>query len=110
MPITSEDIEACKTPKGGFTRAQLAQWGVTWPPKKGWKQALIEGRDPNNPDLDHMGDLEESPIRPGASAHELLRKVVLAVVERGHADDLYQFPDVLAYFGAEIPAEEGEPF
>jgi len=32
-----EDIEAAKTPHGGWTRAQLAQWGVPWPPPKGWR-------------------------------------------------------------------------
>jgi len=37
-----EEIEAARTPAGGWTRAQLAQWGVPWPPPKGWKQRLIE--------------------------------------------------------------------
>lgn len=41
--VTAEEIEAAKTPKGAWTRAQLAQWGVPWPPPKGWKQALIAG-------------------------------------------------------------------
>lgn len=38
-----EQIEAAKTPKGGWTKAQLAAWGVPWPPPKGWKKALING-------------------------------------------------------------------
>jgi len=37
-----EEIEAAKTPKGAWTRAQLAEWGVPWPPEKGWKDELIE--------------------------------------------------------------------
>lgn len=37
-------IEAGKSAKGGWTRAQLAEWGVPWPPPKGWKEALIAGR------------------------------------------------------------------
>lgn len=40
--VTFNDIEAARTPKGGWTRAQLAEWGVPWPPPKGWKQQLIE--------------------------------------------------------------------
>lgn len=103
MQLTEEQIEAGRTPKGGFSKSQLAKWGVTWPPKTGWKKALIEGRDPNNPDIEELGALEVSPIRPGVSAHALLRDVVIAVVERGHADDLRSYPDVLAYFGAKVP-------
>lgn len=107
MKLTSEEIEACKTPKGGFTKSQLAQWGVIWPPKRGWKQALIDGNDPNNPpdedSPDHLGNLPPSPIRPNVSAHDLLRQVVIAIIERGHASDLYKFPDVLEYFGAQMP-------
>jgi hypothetical protein len=37
-----DEIEAAKTPAGGFTKAQLAAWGVSWPPKSGWKYVLIE--------------------------------------------------------------------
>jgi hypothetical protein len=38
---TPEEIEAAKTPFGGWTRKTLAQWGVEWPPRRGWKQRLI---------------------------------------------------------------------
>jgi hypothetical protein len=34
---------------------------------------------------------------------KLLRQVVSAVISAGHAADLYEFPDVLAFFGARIP-------
>lgn len=40
--VSEAEIEATRTPKGGWTKAQLAQWGVAWPPPKGWKQALLE--------------------------------------------------------------------
>ena len=33
--LSQADIEAGKTAKGGFTRSQLAAWGVPWPPPKG---------------------------------------------------------------------------
>ena len=39
---TAEDIEAARTPKGGWTRKQLAEWGIPWPPPRGWKKALEE--------------------------------------------------------------------
>ena len=35
------EIEARRTPAGGWTKAQLAQWGVPWPPSKGWRQKLV---------------------------------------------------------------------
>lgn len=38
---TAAEIEAAKSPRGGWTRAQLAEWGVPWPPPKGWKQRLL---------------------------------------------------------------------
>lgn len=39
MP-TREQIDAAMTPGGGWTRAQLAEWGVPWPPPKGWRKEL----------------------------------------------------------------------
>ena len=41
MP-TADEIDAARTERGGWTREQLAQWGVPWPPPKGWRQALID--------------------------------------------------------------------
>jgi hypothetical protein len=32
-----------------FTREQLTQWGVDYPPRKGWRIALARGEDPNTP-------------------------------------------------------------
>lgn len=40
--MTMEDIEAGRSPAGGFTRETLASWGVPWPPTKGWQQRLIQ--------------------------------------------------------------------
>ncbi|MEU3490650.1 hypothetical protein [Streptomyces massasporeus] len=37
-----EEIEAARSPKGGYSRAQLAAWGVPWAPPKGWKDELTE--------------------------------------------------------------------
>lgn len=38
---TYVDIEAARTPANGYNRAQLAEWGVPWPPPKGWKKKLL---------------------------------------------------------------------
>jgi hypothetical protein len=40
MKITEEEVMAKQTPAGGWTRAQLEEWGVPWPPPKGWKKGL----------------------------------------------------------------------
>lgn len=38
--VAQAEIEGAKTAAGGWTKAQLAAWGVPWPPPKGWKVAL----------------------------------------------------------------------
>jgi hypothetical protein len=38
------EIEAAKSPQGGWTRAQLAAWGVAWPPPKGWRARIAQER------------------------------------------------------------------
>ncbi|WP_405808462.1 hypothetical protein OG524_35935 [Streptomyces sp. NBC_01520] len=52
MPVlpSPEVIEAAKTPKGAWTRAQLAEWSVPWPPPKGWKDELIKRWKAAQPD------------------------------------------------------------
>ncbi|NKS00469.1 hypothetical protein GTA09_21515 [Rhodococcus hoagii] len=35
---TEAEIEAARTPAGGWTRETLAAWGVPWPPPKGWRK------------------------------------------------------------------------
>lgn len=42
-------IESKRTRKGGWSRKQLAAWGVKWPPPKGWKKDLIFGTHPLTP-------------------------------------------------------------
>jgi hypothetical protein len=43
--LTPEEVEAGRSPAGGFTREQLAKWHVPWPPPAGWLQALLRGED-----------------------------------------------------------------
>lgn len=40
IPPSAAEIEAAKTPAGGWTRETLARWGVAWPPRPGWKAGL----------------------------------------------------------------------
>lgn len=41
--ITDADIEAGRSPKGGWTKKTLAGWGVPWPPPSGWRKSLTKG-------------------------------------------------------------------
>jgi hypothetical protein len=43
--VSREEVEAGRSPAGGFTRAQLARWGVPWPPPSGWLRALLHEED-----------------------------------------------------------------
>lgn len=36
------EVENARTPAGGWTRKQLAEWGVKWPPRKGWRTRLAK--------------------------------------------------------------------
>ena len=113
LKLTEAEIEAGKSEAGGYTWDQFRTWGVPCPPPKGWKYALLSGTDPADP-ANRVAP-EETPQRleipdahpawPYCSAHDLLRNVVLAVIEAGHASDLYEFPEVLAYFDAQLPSD-----
>jgi hypothetical protein len=37
-----EEVEQAKTKNGGWTRTILAEWGIGWPPPKGWKKELYK--------------------------------------------------------------------
>jgi hypothetical protein len=39
--LTEEEIEAARSPRGGWTAETLAGWGVSWPPPKGWRDKLL---------------------------------------------------------------------
>lgn len=43
--LTPEEVEAGRSPVGGFTRNQLAAWNVPWPPPAGWLGALLRGEE-----------------------------------------------------------------
>ena len=57
MIVTREEMEAARSPRGGWTAATLAKWGVPWPPPKGWRRALLNG------DEIPTGELRPIPIK-----------------------------------------------
>jgi hypothetical protein len=52
-PSPKEIAAACKGP-GGWTKVQLAAWGVPWPPPKGWR-AELERRHRLGLDVEPLG-------------------------------------------------------
>lgn len=38
--VTDEEIRSKQSPAGGWTKSDLAEWGVPWPPPKGWRKRL----------------------------------------------------------------------
>ncbi|WP_078894308.1 hypothetical protein [Streptomyces sp. NRRL S-1022] len=57
-----DEVTAARTPEGGWTKKQLAEWGVPWPPPSGWRKHLAarwRGEDvgpllPTEPDQDTL--------------------------------------------------------
>jgi len=47
--LTAQEIEAGRSPRGGWTEATLAAWGVPWPPPKGWQRRLLKDEAPGRP-------------------------------------------------------------
>lgn len=41
--VSPEEIAATRSGNGGWTKKQLAEWGVPWPPPKGWRRRLEDG-------------------------------------------------------------------
>lgn len=45
--VSEDEIMAKRSPRalvsgeGAWTKAQLAEWGVPWPPPAGWKAVLV---------------------------------------------------------------------
>jgi hypothetical protein len=101
LRLTAEEIDAAKTAKGGWDRATLANWGIPWPPPKGWRQMLIEGAPIPLPGVD--GEPATS-TRPSACPEaKLLHQVVMAVIEAGQGDILAGIDGINAYYGTNIP-------
>jgi hypothetical protein len=63
MKLTVEEIEAGKSEAGGYTKAKLAEWGISWPPPKGWKEMLLAGEEPPVWTPEPVTELEEAWAR-----------------------------------------------
>lgn len=48
---------------GGWTRATLAEWGVPWPPPRGWKKVLLKYGSPF--DASKLEEVNQVASRPG---------------------------------------------
>lgn len=46
MSVTRAEILAKRTANGGYTKGDLATWGVPWPPPKGWIARLTGEEQP----------------------------------------------------------------
>ncbi len=109
MKITDAQIEAAKSPKGGFTRATLAAWGVPWPPVKGWRKALIEGRPIPKRRRQRSranGRKTSEPSDVLMQAESLVFAVSTFLIERGHqeaAEDLADNWQTAVAYLAEAP-------
>ena len=73
MTITEEEINSKRTPKGSWTRKQLEEWGIPWPPRHGWKRRLIQGKP-------------AKPRRPNGKADRLARKLAKQAVNNEEKD------------------------
>lgn len=101
LKLTAEEIDAARTAKGGFDRATLAAWGVSWPPPMGWRQMLIDGVAIPQPGSDEMPATSSRPS-PCLEA-KLLQDVVMAVIAAGQGDILKGIASLNSYYGFELP-------
>jgi hypothetical protein len=92
---TEAEIDAAASPAGGYGRAEYAKLGITYPPKSGWRQALLAGTDPNNP-------LKRKKVEVEGDT-ELLELVVTEIIEQGQAKLIEHIPGLLDRFGARLP-------
>ena len=79
--ITDQQIEAGKSHRGGFTRKQLAAWGVGWPPPRGWRKALVQGRP-----IPPRRRKRARPVQRSEPSETFVFHVASFLVERGHHD------------------------
>jgi hypothetical protein len=63
IAVTAELIEAGRSERGGWSKAQLALLGVVWPPPAGWKRVVI-GRSIPQADAERFVQLRGGG-RPG---------------------------------------------
>ena len=84
--VTLEEVLAKRTPRGSWTRKQIEEWGLEWPPRAGWikrltgdenAKASTPGRTPLpvNTARKTRRELEYDVMNLTAEVSELRRKI-----------------------------------
>jgi hypothetical protein len=61
--MTAEEINAAMTPNGGWTKSRLEEWGISWPPPKGWKTSLIaQAGEAGTAETTQIGSVHEQAV------------------------------------------------
>lgn len=114
--VSRQEVEAGKTPRGAWTKKQLAEWGVPWPPPKGWREALERGHPiPEHRFkttfyfLDYASPVESQTIAVEAMTEQdalllLAKRHFRAVGEDGMCGDIVHISETKDYV-AEAEAE-----
>lgn len=77
MKLTRAEIFAASTGSKGWSKKQLASWGVAWPPSKGWIERLIDGSHEPEPVV--CGEL--------CPADDISKAAVRALMKMGAVDE-----------------------
>jgi hypothetical protein len=77
-----EQIRRAQSGNGGWTAMQLAEWGVPWPPERGWRYRLEAAwcREHGLPE----------PVREGRPFHEKQQLVEALEVEESELDRMFR--------------------
>lgn len=101
--LAQKNIKAAMGDAGRFSPEWGATTGAMAAPGGGEAlQRMMDASAPNLIDGEPFSVIGELDIDPA----QLLRKVVSAVISADRADILWEFPEVLAFFGSRIPHRE----
>jgi hypothetical protein len=85
MSITRDEIMAARTDAGGWTKAQLAEWNVPWPPAKGWISKLVEDSKRARWQLEHAArhlDIATGAIARAINCDERVNRALVGELAR----------------------------
>lgn len=83
--MTAEEIDAKRSPRGGWTAKTLAEWGISWPPPRGWRKALLAGNTPirGRSRKRTRRTRPEDPLRLARSEMETINEAAISSAQRG---------------------------